>query len=310
MKKITTKLSNLHKLLGVEEYEKEYYTDEEIFIENANGDYVKIQALVKKNTNMISCVIEGVNNPYVCAEKHLIATPSGWSFMIDAQEVLHKDGRVLKVLSKTKIGLQDSYDVGLDDPHTYCTENGLIHHNTFVVLYKALEEVLDKSNPFKKVIIVRSAVQGRDLGFTPGSVEEKMSLYEQPYHQICETLFGRKDAYQRLCEQDYIEFVSTSFLRGCTFDDAIVVVDECQSMTFHELSSIVTRVGYRSKIIFCGDTKQNDLIKNKHDVSGLSSFLKIADTMSEFHRIHFTPDDICRSSLVKSWIIACEKLDV
>ena len=181
---------------------------------------------------------------------------------------------------------------------------------SFIALYKALEEVMDKSNPFKKVIIVRSAVQGRDLGFTPGSVEEKMSLYEQPYHQICETLFGRKDAYQRLCEQDCIEFVSTSFLRGCTFDDAIVVVDECQSMTFHELSSIVTRVGYRSKIIFCGDTKQNDLIKNKHDVSGLSSFLKIAETMHEFHRIHFTPDDICRSSLVKSWIIACEKLDV
>jgi len=179
---------------------------------------------------------------------------------------------------------------------------------SFIALYKALEEVLDKSNPFKKVIIVRSAVQGRDMGFTPGSVEDKMSLYEQPYHQICETLFGRKDAYQRLCEQDFIQFVSTSFLRGCTFDDAIVVVDECQSMTFHELSSIVTRVGYRSKIIFCGDTKQNDLIKNKHDISGLGDFLRVAETMPEFSRIHFTPEDICRSSLVKSWIIACEKL--
>ena len=181
---------------------------------------------------------------------------------------------------------------------------------SFIALYKALEEVLDKSNPFKKVIIVRSAVQGRDMGFTPGSVEDKMSLYEQPYHQICETLFGRKDAYQRLCEQDFIQFVSTSFLRGCTFDDAIVVVDECQSMTFHELSSIVTRVGYRSKIIFCGDTKQNDLIKNKHDISGLGDFLKVAETMPEFSRIHFTPEDICRSSLVKSWIIACEKMDI
>ena len=181
---------------------------------------------------------------------------------------------------------------------------------SFIAIYKALEEVLDKSNPFKKVIIVRSAVQGRDMGFTPGSVEDKMSLYEQPYHQICETLFGRKDAYQRLCEQDFIQFVSTSFLRGCTFDDAIVVVDECQSMTFHELSSIVTRVGYRSKIIFCGDTKQNDLIKNKHDVSGLSDFLRVAETMHEFSRIHFTPEDICRSSLVKSWIIACEKMDI
>ena len=181
---------------------------------------------------------------------------------------------------------------------------------SFIALYKSLEEVLDKSNPFKKIIIVRSAVQGRDLGFTPGSVEEKMSLYEQPYHQICETLFGRKDAYTRLSEQGYIEFVSTSFLRGCTFDDAIVIVDECQSMTFHELSSIVTRVGYRSKIIFCGDTKQNDLIKNKHDTSGLGDFVRVATTMKEFTRIHFTPEDIMRSSLVKSWIIACEKLDI
>ena len=181
---------------------------------------------------------------------------------------------------------------------------------SFISLYKALEEVLDKSNTFNKVVIVRSGVQTRDVGFTPGSIEDKMSLYEAPYHQICEALFGRKDAYTRLSEQSHIEFVSTSFLRGCTFDDAIVIVDECQSMTFHELSSIITRVGHRSKIIFCGDTKQNDLIKNKHDVSGITEFINVADNMKEFTRINFTSDDIVRSSLVKSWIIACEKLGV
>jgi len=121
---------------------------------------------------------------------------------------------------------------------------------TFIALYKALEEVLDKTSSFHRVVIVRSAVQSRDLGFTPGSVEEKMSLYEQPYMQICHTLFGRRDAYDALKECNRVEFISTSFIRGMSFDDAVILVDECQNLTWEELSTIMTRVGYRSKIVF------------------------------------------------------------
>ena len=175
---------------------------------------------------------------------------------------------------------------------------------TFCALYKALEEVLDKSNPFKKIIIVRSAVQSREMGHLPGDVDEKMEIYQQPYVQICETLFDRKDAYQRLSEQGYIEFISTSFIRGMSFDDAIIIVDEMQNLTFEEIDTVMTRVGYRSKIVWCGDYRQTDLNKRKNDMSGILKFSDIAWNMGAFTKIEFTPDDIVRSSLVKDYILA------
>jgi phosphate starvation-inducible protein PhoH len=180
---------------------------------------------------------------------------------------------------------------------------------SFIACYKTLEEVLDRASSFYRVVIVRSAVQSRDLGFTPGSVEDKMSLYEQPYMQICHTLFGRRDAYDALKECGRIEFISTSFIRGMSFDDAIIIVDECQNMTFEELSTIMTRVGYRSKIIFCGDYKQTDLYRNNKDKSGMKKFHEIAKMMPSFTNIEFTTDDIVRSSLVKDFLIAVEKYE-
>ena len=180
---------------------------------------------------------------------------------------------------------------------------------TFIALYKALEEVLDKSNPFKKIIIVRSAVQSREIGHLPGDASDKMEIYQQPYRQICETLFERRDAYDRLEEQGYVSFISTSFIRGMTWDDAIIIVDECQNLTWEEIHTCMTRVGYRSKIIWCGDYRQTDLNKKKNDMSGLSKFLDIADLMDSHTRIEFTVEDIVRSSLVKDWIVATMKYE-
>lgn len=174
---------------------------------------------------------------------------------------------------------------------------------TFIALYKALEEVLDRSNPFEKIIIVRSAVPSRELGHLPGDLDEKTEIYRQPYQQICHTLFGRADAYSRLEEQGHIEFISTSFIRGMSFDDAIILVDEMQNMNFEEIDTVMTRVGYRSKIIWCGDYRQTDLRKN-NDKSGILKFFDIAQHMSSFTRIEFTADDIVRSSLVKDYILA------
>jgi phosphate starvation-inducible PhoH-like protein len=180
---------------------------------------------------------------------------------------------------------------------------------TFCALYKAIEEVMDKSNPFNKIIVVRSAVQSRDMGYLPGDVNEKMEIYQQPYVQICDTLFGRKDAWDRLEEQGYIQFISTSFIRGMSWDNAIIIVDECQNCSWEELNTCMTRVGHMSKIMFCGDYRQNDLNKKKNDMSGLSKFLDIADLMQSHTRIEFTVDDIVRSSLVKDWVIASLKYD-
>lgn len=174
---------------------------------------------------------------------------------------------------------------------------------TFIALYKAIEEVLDKSTFFNKIIVVRSAVQSREIGHLPGGADEKLEIYQQPYRQICETLFGRRDAWQRLEEQGYVEFISTSFIRGMSFDDAIIIVDEIQNMNFEEIDTVMTRVGYRSKIIWCGDYRQTDL-RRANDKSGLLKFFDIAYHMQSFTRIEFTVDDIVRSSLVKDYILA------
>lgn len=180
---------------------------------------------------------------------------------------------------------------------------------TFCALYKAIEEVLDKSNPFNKIIVVRSSVQSREMGHLPGDVDTKMDIFKQPYKQICETLFSRKDAWDRLEEQQKVEFISTSFIRGMSFDDAIIIVDEMQNLSFEEIDTVMTRVGYRSKIIWCGDYRQTDLNKKKNDMSGLLKFFDIAMHMKAFTRIEFTPDDIVRSSLVKDYILAKMKFE-
>jgi len=174
---------------------------------------------------------------------------------------------------------------------------------TFIALYHALEEVLDKSNPFEKVVIVRSAVSSRDIGHLPGDEKEKTEVYTEPYVGICQDLFNRYDAYQRLVEQGAIQFLVTSFVRGITLDNSIILVDECQNMTDMELNSIITRVGDRSKIIFCGDFRQTDLYR-KTDMSGLKKFMVIADMMPSFKTIEFGVEDIVRSSLVKEYILA------
>lgn len=175
---------------------------------------------------------------------------------------------------------------------------------SFIAMYKALEEALDKQAHFDKVIIVRSAVPSREVGHLPGTLDEKMEIYTQPYKQICHTLFGRPDAYDKLVKQGVIEFVSTSFIRGMSFDDCIIIVDEMQNMTFEEIDTVMTRVGYRSKIIWCGDYRQTDLVKRKNDCTGILKFFEIAELMGAFTKIEFTPNDIVRSSLVKDYIIA------
>lgn len=178
---------------------------------------------------------------------------------------------------------------------------------TFLAMYRAIEEVLSKDNPFKQVVVVRSLVQLREVGHLPGNLEEKQEIYELPYKEICTTLFGRSDAWDRLKEQGYARFISTTAIRGISIDDSIIIVDEIQNCNWSEINTIVSRVGHRSKIIFAGDFKQTDLIKSNRDQSAFNDFRRVATSMSAFQEVYFTPEDIVRSSLVKSWIIACEQ---
>ena len=191
----------------------------------------------------------------------------------------------------------------------YKNNNVIILHGvagtgkTFIALYKALEEVLDRSSSYNQVVIVRSAVPSREIGHLPGDEKEKTEVYTMPYVDICNDLFNRADAFQRLTEQGAVNFLVTSFVRGITLDDSIVIVDEAQNMTDMELNSIITRIGERSKIIFCGDFRQTDLYK-KTDMSGLKKFMVIADMMPSFKIIEFDIGDIVRSNIVKEYIIA------
>jgi phosphate starvation-inducible PhoH-like protein len=178
---------------------------------------------------------------------------------------------------------------------------------TFLAMYRAIEEVLAKDNPFKQVVVVRSLVQLREIGHLPGNLEEKQEIYELPYKEICGTLFGRSDAWDRLKEQGHARFISTTAIRGISIDDSIIIVDEIQNCNWSEINTIVSRVGHRSKIIFCGDFKQTDLIKSNKDTSAFHDFRKVATSMSAFQEVYFTPNDIVRSSLVRDWIIACEQ---
>lgn len=178
-----------------------------------------------------------------------------------------------------------------------------------IALYLALKEVLSQESIYKKVCLIRSTAPLRDSGFVPGFLEDKNSVAEAPYYGICEFLTGgNKDAYAKLKETGKIEFLSTAYLRGTTFSDCIVIVEECQCMNWSELKTCNTRLGKNAKIIFTGDFAQSDLIYNKNDVSGWNEFMAVSNKMSEFRKFTFTPEDICRSGFVRSFIVACDSL--
>lgn len=192
-------------------------------------------------------------------------------------------------------------------------KNLLIHGlpgtgKSFVSLYLALKEIEDFKT-YHDVTIIRSVVPSRDMGFLPGSIAEKSKVYEMPYRAICNELYGRGDAYDILKNKKLVNFETSSFLRGLTLDNTIIIVDECQNMTYQELSTIITRVGSNSKIIFCGDYRQTDL-KYDDERSGIFYFMKILNKMDKyFSCIEFTEEDIVRSGLVKDFIIKKSQFD-
>ena len=178
---------------------------------------------------------------------------------------------------------------------------------TFISLYLALEEILNKSTLVNDIFIVRSIVSTRDIGFLPGDEQEKVSIYEAPYRSICSELFNVVDAYDSLKHQGNIKFMSTSFIRGITLNNSVIIVDECQNLNFHELDSIITRIGKNSRIIFCGDYSQTDLSR-ENDKKGILKFMEVLSKISEFETVEFMVDDIVRSDFLKSYIVAKYKL--
>ena len=180
---------------------------------------------------------------------------------------------------------------------------------TFISLYLALQQVLDEGNPYEKVYMVRALEPTREIGFLPGDHEDKSNLYQIPYKNMVKYMFEMPDdtafdfLYDNLRTQETISFWSTSFIRGTTFDNSVIIVDEFSNLNFHELDSIITRIGQNCRIIFSGDVAQSDLVKN-NERTGILDFLQIIQSMPSFDSVEFGIDDIVRSGLVREYLIA------
>jgi len=180
---------------------------------------------------------------------------------------------------------------------------------TFIALYNAFKEMLDKPHLYRKIMIMRSMVPTRDAGHLPGTKEEKEDPYKVPYRNICDEIFGYKGAYGKLTTANKLTFETTSYIRGATFDQTIIVVDEMQNLNFHELDSVITRVGNDCKIIFCGDYLQSDF-KYNDDKDGIIKFISIVEQMRFFRVVNFGWEDIVRSDLVRDYIMTKEMLNM
>ena len=186
---------------------------------------------------------------------------------------------------------------------------------TFIALYNAIKDVLNDKTPYEKIYIVRSLVATREIGFLPGDHEDKSSLYQIPYKNMVKYMFEMPDdsafemLYGNLKTQGTISFWSTSFIRGTTLDNAIIIVDEFQNLNFHDLDSIITRVGENSKIMFCGDATQSDLIKT-NERNGIVDFMRILRVMPSMSMVEFGVEDIVRSGLCKEYLVAKMELNL
>ena len=201
-----------------------------------------------------------------------------------------------------------AYDAWDDDDNLVLTGSAGTG-KTFVAMYLAIEAVLTKETPYDRVVIVRSVVPTRDMGFLPGTIEEKKEVFETPYKAICNELFGDVNIYDRMIANNQLQFTTTSFIRGLTIDNAVVIVDEMQNLNFHELDSVITRVGTNCRVIFSGDYLQSDF-KDPAERDGIQRFLRIIDQLKNFSVVSFNWHDIVRSDFLRDYIITKEMLGI
>jgi len=231
--------------------------------------------------------------------------------MSKKKEISNSDLVEIKPITDNQKLVFESYKKGLNQFLFGCAGTG----KTFVSMYLAFQDVLKNETPYERVVMVLSLIPTREIGFLPGDEEDKAALYQVPYSNMVQFMFKQPNEqafnmlYDRLKAQGSFYFLSTSFLRGLTFDNSIIIVDECQNLNFHELDTIVTRVGQDSKIIFCGDFMQTDLTK-MNERNGLHDFLRILEEMKQFNCVEFDIGDIVRSGFVRDYLIQKTKLGI
>jgi len=196
-----------------------------------------------------------------------------------------------------------------DDGEHLCLTGTAGTGKTFIALYLALEAVLEKQTAYHKITIIRSVVPTRDMGFLPGSLAEKQEVFETPYKNIMLELLGDDTPYRRLVHNHQLEFITTSYIRGMTIDNSIIIVDEMQNLNFHELDSVITRVGQNCRLIFCGDYHQSDF-REGSERDGIMKFMRIIESMKNFTTVTFGWEDIVRSDFVRDYIMTKEMLGI
>lgn len=208
----------------------------------------------------------------------------------------------IQPLTNTQRDVFRSYNSGQNTVLHGCAGTG----KTFLSAFLAIRDIMEKVDGKQQLIIVRSVVPSRDMGFLPGSIQEKSKVYEEPYRAIFAELFNRGDAYEILKQKGTVQFVTTSFIRGSTWDDSIVLVDEFQNLSWGELNTVITRIGENSRIVFSGDGKQDDLTSERfNQESGIAQFLSVLNKMDSFDCFDFKPADIVRSDFVREYIETC-----
>jgi len=180
---------------------------------------------------------------------------------------------------------------------------------TFLAMYLALEAVTEKQSPQEKITLFRSVVPTRDMGYLPGSIDEKKEVFETPYKNIAHEILGGDQPYKRLITTHQFEFMTTSFIRGLTIDNSVIIVDEMQNLNFHELDSVMTRIGNNCRVIFCGDYHQSDF-RDGHERDGVMKFMRVVEQMKNFSVIQFGWEDIVRSDFVRDYIMTKEMLGI
>lgn len=216
----------------------------------------------------------------------------------------YKDLITVNPMTESQRDTFTAYQDGLNLLLSGCAGSG----KTLISMYLGLMDVLDPRTDYDSLCVVRSIVPSREIGFLPGTKEEKEEVYEAPYRAICDELFPFSNSYNNMKKVGLIQFLSTSFIRGITLDNTVIVVDESQNFNMEELSTVMTRVGRECSIIFCGDTEQNDLYRKRNDSSGFGYFTEIVKRMPSFATIEYGINDIVRSGIVKEFLIAKEEL--
>jgi len=213
--------------------------------------------------------------------------------------------RVLEPLTKSQARVFEAYKKNYNLILSGSAGSG----KTFLAMALGLEDVLDREKPYDKVVVVRSAVPTRDMGFLPGDKDEKEDVYLAPYKAITSELFDDSDAWNKLVNQNAVQFLTTSFIRGITISNAVVIVDEMQNLTFHELDSVITRVGQNCRFILSGDFYQSDFSRDG-DKNGILQFLEILRNMKFFEEVQFGWEDIVRSDFVREYIMTKEQMGI